>query len=361
MSSAEASRDVLPAGAAGELAAWAEAALRVPVIGVERIPAGIGLRSFWRLRFAGGPGTAIARVDAPEDPAGRPAGAAPEPPFEPVRALLERAGLPVPRRYAADPERGIELLEDGGPESLCERFASAGPDERRALLAQALALVPRLQRVRDDGSGVAAFARRLDAALFRYKAELFAGVSLAAALGRAPSPAERAAVSEAFDWIARECDRAPRRLAHRDFQSQNLLVRNAPGGGPALLLVDLQGAFLAPPEYDLVCLLRDSYLALDDAVVARECERIRPRLPDAPPADAFALRFELLTLTRKGKDHARFHLAAGRGETRYRRYLAPTAAMLRGAAARTRDVAPPLARLAELIACLPAEEPPCAP
>jgi hypothetical protein len=35
--------------------------------------------------------------------------------------------------------------------------------------------------------------------------------------------------------------------------------------------------------------------------------------------------------------------------------------MLRGAAARTRDVAPPLARLAELIACLPAEEPPCAP
>jgi hypothetical protein len=72
----------------------------------------------------------------------------------------------------------------------------------------------------------------------------------------------------------------------------------------------------------------------------------------------FALRFDLLTLTRKGKDHARFHVALGRGETRYRRYLAPTAAMLRGAAARTSGVAAPLARLAELVACLP-EEGPC--
>jgi aminoglycoside/choline kinase family phosphotransferase len=166
-------------------------------------------------------------------------------------------------------------------------------------------------------------------------------------------------VSDAFDWIARHCARAPQRLAHRDFQSQNLLLRGAPGGDPGWLLIDLQGAFLAPPEYDVVCLLRDSYLALDEALVRSECERIRPLLPDAPPAEDFALRFDLLTLTRKGKDHARFHVALGRGETRFRRYLAPTAAMLRSAAARTRAVAAPLARLAELIACLP-EETPCA-
>jgi aminoglycoside/choline kinase family phosphotransferase len=355
MSSAEPSRDV--PGPAAELAAWAARALGVPVVGVERVPAGIGLRSFYRLRFRGGPGTAIARLDAPEDPAGRPAGVPPEPPLEPIRALLERAGLPVPRRYAADPARGVELLEDGGPESLCDRFAKAAPSERRALVAGALDLVPRIQRVRDDGSGVAAFARRLDAALFRYKAELFASVSLADALGRAPSPAEGAVVTDAFDWIARHCARAPQRLAHRDLQSQNLLLRGAPDGDRACLLIDLQGAFLAPPEYDVVCLLRDSYLALDEALVRSECERIRPLLPDAPPAADFALRFDLLTLTRKGKDHARFLVALGRGETRFRRYLAPTAAMLRGAAARTRDLAAPLARLAELVAQLPAETP----
>jgi aminoglycoside/choline kinase family phosphotransferase len=357
MSSAEATRDA--AREAGELAAWAERALGVPVAGVERVPAGIGLRAFYRLRLRGGPGSAIARIDAPEDPRGRPAGAAPEPPLEPVRALFERAGLPVPRRYAGEPALGIELLEDGGPDSLCDRYAEADAGEQRALLRAALELVPRIQRIRDDGSGVAAFGRRLDAELLRYKGELFASVSLAGALGRPPSAAESGAVREAFAWIARHCAQAPARLAHRDFQSQNLLVRSAPGREPALLLIDLQGAFLAPPEYDLVCLLRDSYLGLDEALVLSERDRMRPLLPDAPAAEDFALRFDLLTLTRKGKDHARFQVAAERGETRFRRYLAPTAAMLRAAAVRTSGVAAPLARLAELVARLP-EETPCA-
>jgi aminoglycoside/choline kinase family phosphotransferase len=85
-----------------------------------------------------------------------------------------------------------------------------------------------------------------------------------------------------------------------------LLVR--PDG--VLGLIDLQGAFLAPPEYDFVCLLRDSYLELPEAFVDSELARVRPALPAAPDAASFRARFELLTLTRKGKDHARFLYAA---------------------------------------------------
>jgi len=353
MSSAESIARAAPESEA--LAAWAAAALGVAVTAVEPIPAGIGLRRFYRLRLAGAPGSAIARVDRPEDPAGRPSGAAPEPPLEPVRAFLERNGLPVPRRYAADAARGIELLEDAGRESLCDAFSAAPRAAGEALVARALELVPRLQRLADDGSGVDAFRRRLDAALFRYKGELFAGASLAAALRRAPTPAERGAVLDAFDWIARECAAAPQRFAHRDFQSQNLIVRRDGG----LVMIDLQGAFLAPPEYDVVCLLCDSYLELAEAFAARERERVRALLPEAPAPDVFALRFDLLTLTRKGKDHARFLTAIARGDARYRRFVPRTAALLRRAAERTRAVAPPLARLAELVLALP-EEAPCA-
>jgi aminoglycoside/choline kinase family phosphotransferase len=346
-------------GEADEIGRFAATRLGVAVLAVEPIPAGIGLRRFYRLRFAGPPGSAIARVDQPEDPAGRPAGAAPEPPLEPIRALLEAAGLPVPRRYASDAARGFELLEDGGRESLCDVFASAPAAAGETLVRAALDLVPRLQRLVDGGRGVAAFGRRLDAELFRYKGDLFATHSLPLALGRAASPAERAAVREAFAWIARVSAAAPHRLAHRDFQSQNLLVQRGRNGA-RLVLIDLQGAFLAPPEYDLVCLLRDSYLPLAPEFVRSECERLRAALPDAPAPADFALRFDLLTLTRKGKDHARFLVAEARGETRYRRYLAATARMLREAAARTRGVAAPLARLAELVEALP-EAPPCAP
>jgi N-acetylmuramate 1-kinase len=342
------------------LARWAGARLGTEVSAIEAIPAGIGRRRFYRLHLAGPPHRAIARIDAPEDPAGRPAGMAPEPPLEPVRSFLERSGLPVPRRYASDPARGIELLEDAGPASLAELFASVPRAEGEALVMQALALLPRLQRLADDGSGVAAFQRRLDGPLFRYKAELFASESLPLALGRPASAAETDAVREAFAWIAAHCAAAPQRFAHRDFQSQNLIVRREPGGAPTLTLIDLQGAFLAPPEYDLVCLLRDSYLDLDEAFVGRACEQVRLALPDAPPAGELARRFDLLTLTRKGKDHARFLGAIARGDLRYRRFVPRTAAVLRRAAARTARLAAPLSRLAELVQALP-EEPPCVP
>ncbi len=349
----------MPEFAADDPAAWLATLTRqrlgVEVARVDAVAGGLGLRRFYRLSLTGPPHTLIARVEAAEDPAGRPAGAAPEPPLEPIRALLERAGVPVPQRHAGDADRGVEWLEDLGDRSLFDAARAAHPEQREALLQRVVDLVPRIQGIRDDGSGVAAFARRLDASLFAYKAELFGEWSLPLALGRVANAAERGVVSQAFAWIASECARAPQPLAHRDLQSRNVMLH-----GERLVLIDLQGAFLAPPEYDLVALLRDSYLPHSDAFVASELARVRAALPSAPSAEEQALRFDLLTLTRKGKDHARFVYALRtRGDARVAPWLAPTARMLRSAAARVAGAAAPLARLAELMAALP-EELPCA-
>ncbi len=152
-------------------------------------------------------------------------------------------------------------------------------------------------------------------------------------------------VREAFAWIAGEVERAPSRLAHRDLQSQNLMVR-----GAELVMIDLQGAFLAPPEYDLVSLLRDSYLGLPDDLVERQAARVRELLPDAPDPQSFRNRFALLTLTRKGKDHARFLYAAReRGDARFLPFAAGTSRVLARAARAAAGLAPALARLAELL------------
>jgi aminoglycoside/choline kinase family phosphotransferase len=332
-------------------------ALGREVLATEPIREHLGLRRFARLRLAGPPETLVARVDAPEDPGARPSGAAPEPPLEPVRALLERAGLPVPARLGADEAAGVELLEDLGSTSLAEAVRGADPAERRALYSEACALVPRLQRVADPGD-VPAFRRHLDAALFAYKSELFATWSLATAPGGV-TPARRRLVGDVFALVAREAGAAPQRLAHRDFQSSNLLVRPGAGPGRRLAMIDFQGALLAPPEYDLVCLLHDSYVELDEAEIAAQLEAVRPRLPDAPDAETLAFRFDLLTLTRKGKDHARFVSAArARGERRYLRFLPTTLRHLRRAARRAASREPRLAAFAELLDELP--EAPCA-
>jgi len=329
---------------AQRIAALAQGWLGQEIARVEPLAGGLGLRRFFRVHVARGQ-TAIARVETDEDPAGRPPGIPPEPPLEPIRALLERAGVPAPRSLGRAP--GVDLLEDFGDESLAAIAKQTPAAETERVVARALDLLPRLQRVRDDGSGVDAFARRLDAPYFAYKADLFARYSLPEALGRAPRASELAALRDAFAWIGEQALRAPLRLSHRDFQSQNLIVR--PGG--ALGLIDLQGAFLAPPEYDFVCLLRDSYLELDERFVASELARVRPALPDAPSAREFEARFELLTLTRKGKDHARFLYAAQeRGDARYQAFAPRTARMLGRAAQRAAGFDARIARLAELLA-----------
>jgi aminoglycoside/choline kinase family phosphotransferase len=123
-------------------------------------------------------------------------------------------------------------------------------------------------------------------------------------------------------------------------------------------MIDVQGAFLAPPEYDLVCLLRDSYVELPDAELAAHLDAVRPALPDAPDAETFARRFDLLTLTRKGKDHARFLYAAReRGDRRYLVHAPATVRYLHGAAARAARRDARLADLAALLHELP--ETPC--
>lgn len=325
---------------------------------VEPLPGELSARRFFRLHLHGGAvARVVARVEAPEDPRIRPAGAAPEPPLEPLRRVLEEAGLPVPARLGGDAEAGIELLEDVGDRSLRVAAAEADPEERRRLYREACDLVPRIQRVapRPD---LPAFRRRLDAELVAFKAELFARHAAPLALGGRPArPGEREAVREGFQAVAEVCVNSPQRLSHRDFQSANLHVCPRPSGG-RLVMIDLQGAFQAPPEYDLTCLLRDSYVELPPEERDAHLARVRPALPDAPDPETFARRFDLLTLTRKGKDLARFLQAFGeRGDRRYLPYVPATVRALREAAGRVGPDDPRLARLAELIAALPEEAP----
>jgi aminoglycoside/choline kinase family phosphotransferase len=330
----------------------------VGVSRIEPLRGALGLRSFSRIWLEPSetapestPETLIARIDAPEDPAERPAGIPPEPPLEPIRALLESEGLPVPRRYAADPAHGVELLEDLGQVSLADFAGTAGEPELESLYTEACALVPRLQRVepRDE---IANFQRRLDAAHFQYKAERFARWSLGGERGA--SPAETQVVRAAFERIGQFVGGAPQRLAHRDLQSANLHVVDRSRSAARLVMIDLQGAFMAPPEYDLVCLLRDSYVELDDAAVDTHLTRTRTALPDCPDEESFRLRFDLLTLTRKGKDHALFRaVAAERGDDRYLRYLPATRRYLQAASSRVSLKLKEYSDLNELIQGIP--------
>lgn len=307
------------------------------VLSAKPLAAGLGHRRFYRLELDGAPRHVIARLDPAED---RPASSR-EPPLEPLRSVLEAAGLPVPESFGSDPSGELDLLEDVGSRSLESVAGELPVGALEELYARVLEDLAKLQAIREP-LDLPAFERRLDPELLAGKARLFAEYSLA-------DPGCEVA-RDAFAAVAELLADAPWRLAHRDFQSQNILIQSDARGALRPRWIDFQGAFLAPPEYDPVCLLHDSYVAIPEDCRARLLEGVRSVLPDPPDAETFGRRFDLLTLVRKGKDHARFREAAAqRGDRRYLKYSARTWRSVRVAASACAELDPRLTALWERI------------
>ncbi|MEE3327130.1 MAG: phosphotransferase, partial [Myxococcota bacterium] len=319
---------------------------------LERIPAGLGHRHFFRVHFEDGhrPQSVIARIE----PSGtRLDLAGQEPALEPIRAFLEEAGLPVPRSHA-DGEH-IQLLEDLGDESLEKLALRVGPSHASEYYAEACALIPRLQNLTPPSTDhVEAFHRQWDRDLVASKAQKWLDWSFPLIQGRPAEAAERKALSQAFDSIAERCRKAPLRLAHRDFKAANL-HRRPDSKENEWVMIDLQGAFLAPPEYDLVCLLRDAHVALPESQVDTHLREIRLELPDRPDEESFMDRFDLITLTRVSKDLSHYlHAATHRGDRRYLAYVPQALLNLKTAARRLTAPGSDLSPLLEAIETLPA-------
>jgi len=68
------------------------------------------------------------------------------------------------------------------------------------------------------------------------------------------------ALTDEFHKLAKKTDSFAKTIIHRDFQSQNIMVKK---GIPRL--IDYQGARIGPPAYDAASILWDPYFRLDDS------------------------------------------------------------------------------------------------
>jgi len=178
---------------------------------------------------------------------------------------------------------------------------------RRALYETAIdqLAVLRAAAERSPGGSIA-FGRSFDHDLYRWELDHFREWLLEAWKGARLSPGERDLLDREFDRIAAALAAEPRGFTHRDYQSRNLMV--LPGGTQAV--IDFQDALLGPRQYDLVALLRDSYVELEPELVEAMLRRYLdgfhaaggPRLAYEP----FRQVFDLLTVQRKLKDAGRF-------------------------------------------------------
>lgn len=185
-------------------------------------------------------------------------------PFVRVAELLGRMPLPIPSILDRAGDLGILVMEDLGDITLQAHLGVASAAEHARLYRQAVAFIEVLQR---RGAALASpefppYGIAFDSGKLLWELEFFTKHFLEAYRGMSIPPSTREVLRQEWEWLAEELAAEPRVLCHRDYHSRNLMLYH---GG--LRIIDFQDARLGPDTYDLVSLLRDSYVDLPEPAV----------------------------------------------------------------------------------------------
>ena len=184
--------------------------------------------------------------------------------FVNVARLLEQMPIPIPGVLGHADDLGVLALQDLGDVTLQAHLGAATPAEHAALYRQAVALIATLQRF---GAELASpnylpYAIAFDVEKLTWEMDFFTKHFLEAYRGVTLSEAQRQALKAELAKIIDELAAEPRVLCHRDYHSRNLMLHES-----RLYMIDFQDARMGPDTYDLVSLLRDSYVDLPESTV----------------------------------------------------------------------------------------------
>ena len=296
-------------------------------------------RRYFRIIPADGPSIVLALHAGPIDFATLP--------FANVGALLQQIPLPVPAILGHSDPLGIVALQDLGDVTLQAHLGAALPSEHAALYRQAVALIEQLQRrgaeLRSDA--YLPYGIAFDVDKLTWELDFFAKHFVEGYRGEVFTPAERAALAAESAAIVAELAAEPHVLCHRDYHSRNLMLRDG-----SLYIIDFQDARLGPDTYDLVSLLRDSYVDIAD----RELDELIAYFLALNKSDAaaaagleFRRRFDLMALQRNLKALGTFgYQTITRRNTVYIQYIPRTLRYARS----NLEKYPRFARLREILA-----------
>ncbi len=272
------------------------------------LPGGASLRRYHRIDVAGGKPASLVLMELGEDPLRSEEAngkeAPKELPFLNVQRYLRSGKISVPDIYRFDPTEGLIYLEDLGDITFESRVLADDDAVRRTYYRSAIDELIRMQEFADSqpDPNCVAFSRGFDFTLLKWELDHFREYGLEAQ-GIALSPAEASELERQFKWIAERLAAEPRGFVHRDYQSRNLMVQDR-AIGPQLRVIDFQDALLGSRAYDLVGLLRDSYISLSPKLLDELVDYFIDRA--GVEARHFRELFALQTVQRKLKDSGRF-------------------------------------------------------
>lgn len=219
-------------------------------------------------------------------------------PFVNVADLLRRMPVPIPAILGHEDDLGILALEDLGDVTLQAHLGAASGSEHAALYRQAIGWIAVVQR---RGAALASpaylpYGIAFDVDKLSWELEFFLKHFLEGYRGATIAPAARAALLDEFRRLAEELAAEPRVLCHRDYHSRNLMLHD-----DRLYVIDFQDARMGPNTYDLVSLLRDSYVDIGDQDVEDLIAYFLAFIGEAGHERGFRRRFDVMALQRNLK------------------------------------------------------------
>jgi N-acetylmuramate 1-kinase len=247
-------------------------------------------RRYFRLLFPDAPSIVLSLNSSPFDVRTLP--------FVNVATLLAKMPVPIPQVLGEAGDLGILALQDLGDVTLQAHLGAVTAQEHAARYREAVALIATLQRRGAELSSpeYLPYGIAFDVEKLTWELDFFTKHFLEAYRGVTLADDQRAALRAEFATIVEELAGEPRVLCHRDYHSRNLMLREA-----ELYIIDFQDARMGPDTYDLVSLLRDSYVDLPEATVAELIAYFLALTGSAGTETEFRVRFDVMALQRNLK------------------------------------------------------------
>ena len=228
-------------------------------------------------------------------------------PFINILNHLMKADVAVPALHYYDAAAGLLYLEDFGDLTLAEACRTASLERVRNFYRRAIETLVRIhtRATNPPNAGCLAFGRSFDVPLLMWEFDHFLEYGIAARQGNPMRAEDVQLVRRELERIAEQLAALPRVFTHRDYHSRNLMV-----DGTRLGVLDFQDALMGPAVYDLASLLRDAYLALDEALIDESIQQYMSLMADhgqrAPDLETFRRQFDLMSIQRNLKAAGRF-------------------------------------------------------
>ncbi len=219
-------------------------------------------------------------------------------PFVNVGRLLAEMPVPVPTVLGHAEDIGVLALEDLGDVTLQAHLGAATPSEHAAMYRQAVALIATLQHrgTELEDPAYVSYSVAFDVEKLTWELDFFIKHFIEAYRGVVIAPPARDELRREFSVLIEELAAEPRVLCHRDYHSRNLMLHQ-----DRLYIIDFQDARMGPDTYDLVSLLRDSYVDLPEQTVDELIAYFLALKGLTGAQSEFQTRFDVMALQRNLK------------------------------------------------------------